>query len=286
MKKLALFATFVLLALLLVLWPARAQYNGTIVHAPGTLAATGTTGGTAVNNLSGVNAGLFLLTWITSGSPTGCSIQAEGSSSVSGTYSLIGVAQTCTSNGQYQFIVAPGSGTNFIHVNLTTLSGGTSPTVTPILTALVNTPVPYAPTNMVYSTGSYTNATTSFTSVTGLAFYAAASQNYHALCRITWQGSAGTTGPKYQWTGPSTPTAVLAGLFSNITTGTYISPASATGFSSALANSGTITTATNFTDTLDLSVLNGTNAGTVQLQMAANGSGTLTVQNGSYCQVQ
>lgn len=138
---------------------------------------------------------------------------------------------------------------------------------------------------VVYSTGSYTNATTTFSNVTGLSFAVNASTNYHAVCRITWQGSANTTGPKYQFTGPGSPTAVVVGLNSPITAATAAN-ASAIAFSSAVANTGTITATTNFTDTVDLGLVNGTNAGTVQLQAAANGAGTLTIQNGSNCAVQ
>lgn len=146
--------------------------------------------------------------------------------------------------------------------------------------AVVNFPVTY------YLTGSaYTNATTGFTSVTGLAFPVSASRNYAATCRIVWQGSASTTGPKYQFTGPASPTAVLVGM-NSIVTATTVITATSTGFSTPVANSGSVTTATNFTDTLTVSVVNGTTAGTVQLQAAANGTGTLTVQPGSYCIVQ
>jgi hypothetical protein len=136
-----------------------------------------------------------------------------------------------------------------------------------------------------FSTGAYTNATTTFSNVTGLSFPVSASRNYHATCRITWQGSANTTGPKYQFTGPASPTAVAVGMNSVVTATTVIS-ASAVAFTSPVANTGTITTATNFTDTVDVSVVNGVNAGTVQLQAAANGVGTLTIQIGSYCDVQ
>lgn len=141
-------------------------------------------------------------------------------------------------------------------------------------------------------TSAYTNATTTFSNVVGatantgsLSFWAQPNRTYHAYCAITWQGSATTTGPKYQFTGPASPTAVALGVFSNITSATYFS-ASATAFSSAIANTGTVTATTNFTDRVDLLVVNGANAGTVQLQMAANGAGTLTVQPGSYCTIQ
>lgn len=137
--------------------------------------------------------------------------------------------------------------------------------------------------NTAHLTGAaYTNATTTFSNVTGLALPIAASQNYHLICRITWQGSAGTTGPKYQFTGPASPTAVVASMWSNVTVSTYLTSV-VTAFSTPLANSGTVTTATNFTDLLDVEVVNGVNAGTVQLQAAANGAGTLTIQPGSVC---
>ncbi len=136
----------------------------------------------------------------------------------------------------------------------------------------------------VYSTGSYTNATTTFSNVTGLSIPVGASDNYEITCRIVWQASANTAGPKYQFTGPSAPTAVAAGMNSVVTATTVIA-ASATAFSSVMANTGTVTTTTNFADTVSVGVINGTNAGTVQLQAAANGAGTLTIQNGSYCTV-
>lgn len=142
------------------------------------------------------------------------------------------------------------------------------------------------PPQVVFLTGSaYTNATTTFSNVTGLAFSVLATTNYHATCHIYWQGSAATSGPKYQFTGPGSPTAVVSGMISRITATTDTS-AVVTAFSTPLANGGTITTATNFVDLVDIGLVNGANAGTVQLQAASNGAGTLTIQPGSYCSVQ
>jgi len=141
-------------------------------------------------------------------------------------------------------------------------------------------------------TSAYTNATTTFSNLAGatantgnIAFLVLPNRNYHAICRITWQGSANTTGPKYQFTGPASPTAVAVGLNSPITAATAAN-ASAVAFSSPVANTGTITTATNFTDVLSIDIVNGANGGTVQLQAAANGAGTLTIQPGSNCSLQ
>jgi len=128
----------------------------------------------------------------------------------------------------------------------------------------------------------YTNATTSFTSVPGIAFPINASQNLTGTCAITWQGSASTTGPKYQFTGPGSPTAVAVGLFTPVTSST-LTNVSAVAFSSPVANANTVTATTNFTDRLTIGVVNGTTAGTVQLQAAAVGAGTLTIQPGSFC---
>jgi hypothetical protein len=110
----------------------------------------------------------------------------------------------------------------------------------------------------------------------------AAGANYYVECEIVWQGSANTTGAKYQWTGPSAPSAVVSGASFGITATTG-GNAAAVAFSSAMANTGTITTATNFHDVVRFALINGVNAGTVQLQAAANGVGTLTIQPGSAC---
>lgn len=133
-----------------------------------------------------------------------------------------------------------------------------------------------------FVTSPYTNATTSFSNVTGLSFAVAANSNYSVTCQILWQTDTATGGPKVQWTGPAAATAVAASLHSAVTTTTYID-ATATAFSSPMADSGTVTTATNFNSIVTLGLLNGANAGTVQLQAAANGIGTLTIQNGSFC---
>ena len=148
----------------------------------------------------------------------------------------------------------------------------------------------HLPQTAITSGSAYTNATTGFTSVAGgsgqtLAFTVAASTNYVVTCNILWQGSAGTAGPKFQWTGPASPTAVTASMHSPVTTATYLD-ATATAFSSPMADTGTITTATNFNAVVTLGLVNGTTAGTATLQAAANGTGTLTIEPGSFCEIQ
>lgn len=137
----------------------------------------------------------------------------------------------------------------------------------------------------MYTAADYTNATTTFSNVTGISFAVDASKNYIGRCYILWSGSAGTTGPKFQLTGPATPTAVIGSLESAVTATTSIF-ASVTAFSSAMANTGTVTAATNLPAFITFSVMNGTNAGTIQLQAAANGTGTLTIRKGSNCALE
>jgi hypothetical protein len=148
----------------------------------------------------------------------------------------------------------------------------------------------HLPQAIVTQGSAYTNATTTFSNVAGssgptLSFTAAASTPYTATCHILWQGSASTAGPKFQWTGPASPTAVTASMFSAVTATTF-AEATATAFSSSMANTGTVTATTNFDATVTLGLVNGTTAGTVTLQAAANGTGTLTIQPGSFCVVQ
>ncbi len=135
------------------------------------------------------------------------------------------------------------------------------------------------------TTSVYTNATTAFTSVTGLAFPVAASRNYHAVCHIIWNASTAQAGPNYQFTGPIQFTSLLTNVMSSVTSSTFFTM-QATTFSSRMNNSNTVFTNTNMIDTINFDIINGIVAGTVQLQASAANTGTLTIQSGSSCMVQ
>jgi hypothetical protein len=68
----------------------------------------------------------------------------------------------------------------------------------------------------------------------------------------------------------------------------YANVASTTAsFSTAITTFGTAgATGTNYVANISLGIINGANAGTVTLQAAANGAGTLTIQPGSFCVMQ
>jgi hypothetical protein len=141
----------------------------------------------------------------------------------------------------------------------------------------------------VYAAAGYTNATTTFSNITGLSFAVAANTSYHAVCYLTWNpGGATTVGPKYIWTGPASPTAVTAGgiLSKTVTTNSNLSVAAAS-FATTLDDAVAVTASITQTDTLTLGLVNGANAGTVQLQAALHSaSGTYTLSQGSYCSIQ
>jgi hypothetical protein len=147
-------------------------------------------------------------------------------------------------------------------------------------TLLITGTVNYPQTLVVPS--AYTNATTTFSAVFSSGIPVHAGLSYTVRCDIVWQGSASTAGPKYEFTGPSSPAKVVSSAVSAVTSSTF-TQASATALSTSMANAGTVTTATNFHDTVTLGMVNGANSGTLMLMAAANGSGTLTIEPGSFC---
>jgi hypothetical protein len=135
-----------------------------------------------------------------------------------------------------------------------------------------------------FLTSNYTNATTTFSNVTNLSFSVEANTNYKMHCDLDYQTSATTADVKIQITGPASPTAVTYDLVTEVT-GSTLSAAVATAFSTSLSEAGTPTITTNFPLTVTMTLINGANAGTVQLQAAATGTGTITIIPGS-CQLQ
>jgi hypothetical protein len=131
----------------------------------------------------------------------------------------------------------------------------------------------------------YTNATTSFSNIPPVFFYAAASNTYTLTCQITWQASAATAGPQFKVLVPAGATVSL-NMTSAVTatTGTWKSSVG-TG-SQSVANTGTVTAATDFPAIVTAGVTTSTTAGSVVLQAAANGAGTLTAERNSFCVYQ
>ena len=150
----------------------------------------------------------------------------------------------------------------------------------------------HLPIMLVLQGAAYTNATTAFSNVVGgsgptLAFPANASTVYGGRCYLVYSASVSTAGPKIQFTGPGSPTAVLYSTQFQLTaTPTYADSAAASAFSTSQSAGTAVTATTLLAARIAFSVLNGTTAGTITLQAAAQGTGTLTLEPGSYCAIQ
>jgi hypothetical protein len=131
-------------------------------------------------------------------------------------------------------------------------------------------------------TSAYTNATTKASNITGLSFSAAANTNYSWTCDLYFQGSARTAGLDITVTGPASPNNV----FYSYDEGSGVTSANsgvANAFATKITGNATVNAATNLHARIALGLINGANAGTVQLQGSATGAGTVTIQPGSFC---
>ena len=130
----------------------------------------------------------------------------------------------------------------------------------------------------------YTNATT--TPSTIFSWNIAANTNYTLSCEMTYGVSATTDGLNLQLIGPASPTKVMAYTFGSYnSTLIYAGPAFAAstnfGFGTVAASS-----AANYPVHIGGSWANGSTAGTLSLQAYGVGSGTLTVNQNSWCVLQ
>jgi hypothetical protein len=129
-----------------------------------------------------------------------------------------------------------------------------------------------------YLTSSFTTTSATPANVTGLSFAVSANKNYTVSCNLDYSDSSSTAAPQIAWTGPASPTAVTFDAMS-VTSSTQVSSTVATSFTSIGIAPATSTA--NFPLKITLTLLNGSNAGTIQLQAAVTNSGTLTILPGS-----
>lgn len=131
-------------------------------------------------------------------------------------------------------------------------------------------------------TTTYTNATTTPSNIAGLSFPVAASTDYSMHCWMGWSASANTAGLDITITGPASPTLVVYSYTE--TQNGAVTPQSndTASFGTKLTGTASLT-ATQGIAVIDMTLLNGTNAGTVQVQGSATGTGTITVNQNGYC---
>lgn len=132
-----------------------------------------------------------------------------------------------------------------------------------------------------YLTSNYTNNSGTFTNIPGLSFPVLASKNYTISCNLDYSTTGSTTTIFFGWTGPGSPTTVTWDAFSAvINTGNQTSGVS-TAFT-AIGLAPPTTGGVNQPVRITMTLINGVNAGTLQLQAAQGGSaGTVTVIPGS-----
>lgn len=135
-----------------------------------------------------------------------------------------------------------------------------------------------------FLTTTYTNATTGMTSLTGLSFAVEASTNYTMICNMAYHSSVLTDDLSVQITGPASPTAVTITYITEVSS-TGVSDGVATAFSTPITATGSPVALTNYPFTVAMTLINGANAGTVQVQAASSATGTITILPGS-CQLQ
>ncbi len=136
------------------------------------------------------------------------------------------------------------------------------------------------------SASNITNSTTTPTNITGLSFSIAAGEvkGFHAV--IIHQGTA-TSGPRFNVKGPASPTTVAihyhrgtSATADTISTDTAFSTSAQTAAITSGGNTGILVTEVYGT------VINGSNAGTVQFQLTSSTSGqTVTVYRGSHIEL-
>jgi len=134
-------------------------------------------------------------------------------------------------------------------------------------------------------TSRYTNAATTASNISGLSFTVSANANYTMRCELYYQGSAATAGLDITITGPASPTNVFYS-YDEYSGAGAVNSRVANSFGTKLVGNATITETTNLHAIVTLGLMNGANAGTVRVQGSATGTGTVTVQPGSFCQVQ
>lgn len=138
----------------------------------------------------------------------------------------------------------------------------------------------------VVTTGNITDTTGAVSNVTGMSFAIAANEKVSATFRGFWATNTSGSGFKYAFTGPVSPTDVQIGDFS-FTSGTAVrTEAGMTAFSTTATQGGGTLLNSAMPIMIQIYVCNGSNPGTVQLQIGGEVFGsTFTLYKGFTMQV-
>lgn len=129
-------------------------------------------------------------------------------------------------------------------------------------------------------TGNYTDSTGTLGNLTGMSFSLAANERVTAIFSGFWGTQTTNSGFRYDITGPASPTYVLYNVAHGITQTAFRSGDGATAFSTAFVEV-TGNASLYLPVSIHLHVVNGANAGTVQLRMGGETNGvTFTLYQG------
>lgn len=127
----------------------------------------------------------------------------------------------------------------------------------------------------------YANATTSFTTL-GFTYNVLQNQTVAFSCYFIWQASAATAGPQFKIATSALTVNESLAMTSAVTATTVINAASVQTPGTALvSNTGVVSTATDLPVWLSGTINPTGSSGSLDLQAAANGVGTLTIKTGS-----
>jgi hypothetical protein len=142
-------------------------------------------------------------------------------------------------------------------------------------------------TSAFTATTSASGAQASCTTYVPASFGVEANANYTGSCDGFYKGTATTTTPEFQWVGPASPTSFEWSLDATLTSGSATKySATSTAYSSPLVPGAIVTTATDMPFHISFGLQNGANPGVLQLQFAAGGVGTLTIEPNMVCTLQ
>lgn len=132
-------------------------------------------------------------------------------------------------------------------------------------------------------TSDYTNTTSTYTDIPGLAWTVAANENWIADATLHCISGSSGQGLKFKITGPSSPTSVTIEITGTGSSGSTTSECEVqTAFGATPAKTFDSGSALTGVVRLHITLLNGANAGPVQIQATnSGGSGTVTVKTNS-----
>ncbi len=143
----------------------------------------------------------------------------------------------------------------------------------------------------IRTTADRATGSTSYSDVTGLTFAVNASTDYNFSCSLVFQSAATTTGFAFSVNGPASPTfidyTVNYQTAANATgSTTLMTSRHDTAYNAMAAVLNTIAATTNLRATIEGTISNGTNAGTVAVRFLSEvNASNITVKKGSYCNV-